>query len=79
MDVLFKGCDLLFTQITCSVRILLAIPVALLHALFVHPLSEWLGARSSSGSDASRDDPGCIFYEGVVKHARRRPVANAFE
>lgn len=25
------------------------------------------------------DEPGCTFYEGVVTHCRKRPVANSFE
>ena len=77
MDVVFKGGDLLATQVICVARILLAIPAALLHALFVQPVKEWRHAR---GDGRAKDDgAGCVFYEGVVKHARRRPVANAFE
>lgn len=76
MDVLYKGGALLATQLICVARILLALPVALLHALLVHPVKEWLHAR---GIGSGHADAGCVFYEGVVTHARRRPVGNAFE
>jgi hypothetical protein len=65
MDVLYKGGSLLWTQISCAVGILLALPVFLLECLW-----PW---RSDE------DGGSCIFYEGVVRHLRKRPVENAFE
>ncbi|GBF99295.1 hypothetical protein Rsub_12055 [Raphidocelis subcapitata] len=66
MDVVLKGGSLLATQIVSVARVLLAFPAALLAAL-------WPWGREDGGGGS------CVFYEGVVTHARKRPVANAFE
>jgi hypothetical protein len=71
MDVVYKGGSLLATQISGVARILLALPAALLRCAWLAVAGEpW---RSSGGGG------GAVFYEGAVTHARKRPVANAFE
>lgn len=70
MDVVYKGGALLWTQISSVARILLALPLCLAQNAL-----DWIFSRSSSSLPAG----SCVFYEGVVTHARKRPVANAFE
>ena len=67
MDVLYKGGSLLYTQISSCVGILLTLPACILACI-------WRPAARSDGESGS-----CLFYEGVVTHARKRPVANTFE
>jgi hypothetical protein len=69
MDVLYKGGDLVWTQISSVARILLALPICVLQNAYS---CVW-------GADSSVPSGSCVFYEGVVTHARKRPVANAFE
>lgn len=75
MDVLYKGGSLLATQGSQIVLIALAAPLALLRAL----LGALVAVIRPPAAAAASGDAGCVFYEGVVSHARRAPVANAFE
>lgn len=73
MDVVYKGGALLWTQASSAARILLALP------LCVARLALGLAGGQLPGGSPAAGGAGCAFYEGVVTHARKRPVANAFE
>jgi hypothetical protein len=64
MDVLFKGAALLYTQVTCTLRVLFVLPWHIVANLI---------PRSHG------PEPGCTYYEGQVHHTRRRPVYNTFQ
>lgn len=67
MDVVYKAGSLLATQAGCLLAVFGALPGCLWRAA-------WPVRRRIDEEDGS-----CVFYEGVVTHCRKRPVANAFE
>ena len=70
--LLLQGGALLWFLVRTSVRVLLSLPVALVHSL--------CGSLTGDGQQKSSTCmTGCVFYEGTVSHVRARPVYNAFQ
>jgi DUF1365 family protein len=74
IDVAFKGASLLWTQATCALAVLFALPLCAARAAL-----DSFGWRGGDDAANAADSNGVLFYEGRVTHARKRPVANAFE
>jgi hypothetical protein len=80
MDVLYKGSALLFTQVTCTARLLVLLPCCVLAALANSIASRlWQRQRPRQQQQQQQPHPGATFLEGRVMHTRRRPVDNSFE
>jgi hypothetical protein len=65
MDTLYKAASLLYTQVSCVVRVVFLVPQLLL--------------SNATQQRPPPAHPGATFYEGKVTHVRRRPVENSFE
>jgi hypothetical protein len=67
----WQAAALLWTFVTASLRVLLDLPYALLRC----GVSAGAVKALQNGFSAEQ----CTFYEGTVKHVRKRPAHHAFE